>query len=303
MRLFPLVALFLLLASPLGAEEFAIAYLDKDQNPVVGDEAPAFERRIDVGGAFVDLNPQGVTIREGSLIDGEKSGLVVEYYPDGARRAHKHYLNGSKQGRWRWWYPGGQLRLEGHWRSEGSEAGQFVVESVWDPSGEPLTVDGEGEYQSRFPSGEPKILGQYHQGRRDGEWTYFDEAGTVRYRELYEAGTFIVGWRILDGMSIRFTEVRTEARPPQSWSEFWAQRPASSGDGHGPVPAILLELTPEGRLVWLEAPEAGLDAATRQAWLHWLAQAPRWTPATVRGAPVRTLLSLKRLAPERLLQP
>ncbi|GAA5188206.1 hypothetical protein [Ferrimonas gelatinilytica] len=307
MRLIPLLPLFFCLSVLATPHDPATDTLDADRHPAYEASEPVLERHFLADGAFVDINLQQVKLREGRLVAGKRDGLLVEYFPDGAVRAQKHYRNGRKEGEWRWWYPNGQLKLVGHWQgvegqhpdagateeSEASAQSQFVVEAVWNAEGEALTMDGEGVYESRFPSGQVKILGRYRQGLRDGEWSYFDEAGTVVYREVYDVGTFKVGWRILDGMSIRYTEVRTEAQPPKSWPEYWASRPGAATKL--PLPEILVTLAPDGRLSWLDTSNEAVAEKTRNGWQQWLAQAPSWLPATVRGKPVATVLTLSDL--------
>ncbi|WP_067658509.1 toxin-antitoxin system YwqK family antitoxin [Ferrimonas marina] len=269
-------------------------FLDAQFLPVEEAEA-IYLRNEDAEGVGQDYSLDGVLVREGAMVDGLADGLHRYYFPNGELESEKHYELGHRAGEWQWWYDNGKQREIGRWHAyydaEGERRAEYEMVAFWGPEGNQLIKDGTGHYVLLDEQGNKLRDGYYLEGQRDGEWTWTDADGTVQYRELYDAGDFVVGWRFDGGRSIRYQAIYTQAALPTSWdrhlmTHFGEQLP-------GEIEAVL-SIGPEGRVhsaTLLKAPESALEQVETM-----LLESPNWIPATWRGQPIAVEHSLT-LAP------
>lgn len=100
---------------------------------------------------------------------------VIEIVPGGS---HKEY------------HPGGQLKIEGQYDQNSQRTGLWISYyengSKWSES---YYVNGiqDGHSLTFFPNGQVRFVGEYKQGEKVGEWTFYNEAGEVTKTEVFEA--------------------------------------------------------------------------------------------------------------------
>ena len=120
-------------------------------------------------GARVDAWPDGLRRSEGRLAITSSAAVEREegpwtwWYPNGELREQGTIENGRRVGTWRQWYPNGQRRSEGA--------------RVWDEATRSSLRDGP--WTLWFENGERKARGIYVRGKREGQWDYTLDDGSL----------------------------------------------------------------------------------------------------------------------------
>jgi antitoxin component YwqK of YwqJK toxin-antitoxin module len=139
---------------------------------------------------------------------GEQAGTTVIFYGNGRvwivndeSAANPHTVRWSKAGlkeheeiqegdisRWSIWHENGTLKTQGNWAGKSAP--------YWLPDGS-FNEDREdnsylvGEYRSYYENGQPKNIGSYRDGARDGDWTCSDESGEHTVLSTFSEGRLI----------------------------------------------------------------------------------------------------------------
>jgi peroxiredoxin len=131
----------------------------------------AFERVSEVF-RHVERYDNGVTKKEGLLVDGEQSGQWTFYYKDGRIRSQGDYKDDHQVGEWKSYYENGHVEWTGRYDEKGARTGLWT-----------FYYDGGGR------RAEGRFGGDLEQGR----WTFFDQKGVVqRVGDFLDAR--MVGW-------------------------------------------------------------------------------------------------------------
>src|SRR5690606_8408923 len=117
---------------------------------------------------------------ESTTEGGKRIGSFKQYSPEGVLMVEGQYLEGLLQGRNRAWYEDGQIRHIFQYE-KGKKIGTnwtFYPDSIVE-SRQQLTKDGKLQEEVYWPSGKRKALKSYVGEQPSGNWTYYDEQGTL----------------------------------------------------------------------------------------------------------------------------
>ncbi len=135
-------------------------------------------------GKITDFSKEGSKIMEGNMRRGKESGLFEYYHVNGQVSERGRYRKGQKIDTWEAWYSNGQIREIRY---------GYSIKSFWDSTGVQLIKDGTGVWYSVYSSGELQTIGQYSNGKNDGEWLYYREDKRLEQKESYREGNLIEG--------------------------------------------------------------------------------------------------------------
>lgn len=167
-------------------------------------------------GDFKYYNKDG-SLKEKISYKGDcKTGYCEVYYCKGQVMSSGEYLNKKKNGVWSYYSVDGKL-LSKETYKEGLKEGE---ETIWDTKGNVLEkinykkgkkngenykylyaegfqtytyVDDvkEGDYRNYYSDKQPRIEGQYSSGKKDGVWTYTDQAKRKMRVQVWKADVLI----------------------------------------------------------------------------------------------------------------
>lgn len=115
------------------------------------------------------------------VIDGD--GENTYYYFNKQKKSNGYNKDGKKTGIWNFWYKNGRKKE----KIEYKEGVENIV-AAWDKDGKPLIENGTGEYTGFYDNGIKKNNGMYRNGKREGEWKWWDEQGKPTIISNYENG-------------------------------------------------------------------------------------------------------------------
>ena len=87
------------------------------------------------------------------------------------------------------YHENGQLKIEGQYDDNSQRTGLWISYyedgTKWSES---YYVNGvqDGHSLTFFPNGQVRFVGEYKQGEKIGEWTFYDESGEVTNTEVFE---------------------------------------------------------------------------------------------------------------------
>ncbi|MEW6469324.1 MAG: hypothetical protein AB1458_10380 [Bacteroidota bacterium] len=148
---------------------------------------------------------------EGTVKDGNETGDWKYYYDDGTLR-YEFKLNekGNYTGIYKSYHPNGKLKEESNYGASGKLEGvsksyhyDGSPEAVFDYKDDGLqsykyfdlkgAVISEGArsgkkltFVAKYPNGNKRAQGDYINGMKEGEWSYYDYNGTLSTREMYK---------------------------------------------------------------------------------------------------------------------
>ena len=171
-----------------GKREGQWKFYDNDGNI---EQEGSYDDKGKYSGDWVQYYPTGDILKEETFSDGYEEGMYIEYSEDGSIIVQGNYINGMKNGKWTYTVNGviesGEYiddKKNGEWTikyDDGTliEDGTFINDN---PNGQ-----YKWYYTTGINAGKIYIIGNYHDGLRDGEWLYFDEEGnidlTIRYND------------------------------------------------------------------------------------------------------------------------
>jgi uncharacterized protein len=135
--------------------------------------------------------PDGQTLREENYFNGLEDGDMTEYDEEGNVLTKGKYIEGKEDGDW--YYRSGDNETEGSY-TDGMRTGMWHYYDLA-PMGKQKTLRFEGRFIEDNPHGKhtyywengmKKEEGEYINGRKEGEWVYYNNDGTpfivVSYR-------------------------------------------------------------------------------------------------------------------------
>ena len=130
------------------------------------------------------------------VIDGD--GEFIDYYYNKQKKSNGYYKKGQKTGTWNYWYKNGKKKEKIEYKD-----GVENIIAAWDKGGKPLVESGVGEYTGYHDNGVKKITGMYRNGKKEGEWKWWDEQGKQKTIAQYENG-------LLNGKTIFYSTSERE---------------------------------------------------------------------------------------------
>lgn len=177
----------------------------------------------------------------------------------------------------------GRCRIQDFYRS-----GERQMEAVgW--LGPPVVKDGPVTYY--FRSGPQKTTGQFVNGKRDGEWRYWNEDGTLRQKIAWHGGSqakVIATYIIQVGTSSvpQLVQQMPRFRGPLSLAQYLratTRQPAQVPAGGGQV-YVEFVVGSQGNITSTRIVKS-LDPACDTEALRAVAALPRWEPGRQNGQP------------------
>lgn len=143
----------------------------------------------------VKKNAAGQTVVEGYILEGKRTGQWIEYSPDGELSLIENYVNGKKEGTSLKFALRGQVELRSRYH-QGELDGMYtqykfgkVIEQ------RPYTMgklDGTVRtFEDRTWKLKQEV--QYKDGKQDGFFRYYDDAGNVSLEYEYKNGEKVSG--------------------------------------------------------------------------------------------------------------
>ena len=141
--------------------------------------------------------------------NGKPDGELTAYKISGKLDFRDLYSNGVKNGRHEAWYTNGRLMEEGtytndeksgEWKTY-SEAGKVILTVPSNYAAKITayrknelkilsdnTAHADGEAEQKYSNGKTQSRGSYYQGKKAGEWRYYNKQGDIVLRENYDEG-------------------------------------------------------------------------------------------------------------------
>ena len=152
--------------------------------------------------------PSGKKMIQSFFYLGEKDSAYTSYFENGRIAENGQYNKGTKVGVWEFWYVDSSLRKISKYDSLGTEH----VGSYWDKNKNQTITNGQGNKLSYYEngnikesykykdsllhgemkllkaSGKPLTMGNYENGKKQGEWTtFFLLADQIKTKKTFEA--------------------------------------------------------------------------------------------------------------------
>ena len=145
-----------------------------------------------------DFISSGTKIMDGNFINGMKDGDFTFYYHNGAICINGKYSNNKRIGEWKFYYKDGKIKQTVIFPEKGGRFDFNLVE-CFDRNGNQTIKNGTGVWANdsisiRMPgySGLIKIVGQFKDSLRDGEWKSFRASDEkIILTERFKKGQFV----------------------------------------------------------------------------------------------------------------
>jgi antitoxin component YwqK of YwqJK toxin-antitoxin module len=183
-------------------------------------------------GAWRVKDEHGELLIDGRYADDQPHGKWTVYHVNGQKAAQGAVYCGARTGLWRTWDEEGRLRSEATykviestrpWSSRYPGGGQIVpiVGMITPPlaqfggggmmGGAPMPLPSiwtmsrvavrHGPAKAWYANGQIQLEGQYHEDRKDGPWSFYDEQGRITAQGTFRADERDGQWTVLDGAS------------------------------------------------------------------------------------------------------
>ncbi|RIL06635.1 MAG: hypothetical protein DCC71_05980 [Proteobacteria bacterium] len=147
-------------------------------------------------GPFWALRDDGTVQYRGAARGGRTHGTWTSWHANGVRSKQAEYRDGVLVGDFRQWDEQGRRLYAGRHDARGEMDGTWTR---WWPNGRKRTEwemrhgSPHGAVAAWWESGARKLRGRREAGRREGRWTWWDEAGSVAAQCRYESGAVVDG--------------------------------------------------------------------------------------------------------------
>ena len=113
-------------------------------------------------------------------------GIWEYYFPNGNKMSLGKQLGNERDSLWTFWYAESGKEKEVRYYT----ADKHYLINSWSESGEPMVVDGNGDYEF-WNLGTLMERGSYVDSLAHGEWVIYDASGAEIAREVYEMGNLL----------------------------------------------------------------------------------------------------------------
>jgi TonB family protein len=232
------------------------------------------------------------------LVPPKFDGQQLTYFANGHKKSMKTYSKGRLVVDEYDYYPNGKRYLDIKHPDVG-ENGPSLIMACYDSLGTALATEGNGVYKGYDDEFNQVVEeGNIKDGKKDGVW-HGHEDGVI-FSETFENGNMVSGRsRNRDGRTMAYTSRST---PPQFKDEGtegflkylkimmrYPQGDRKEGV-EGRVTAVF-EIEKDGTVSHLDVLRAPDNAMVKEV-TDVIKKAPKWTPASKFGFPVKTLVSL-----------
>jgi TonB family protein len=300
--------LFFLFALNSGyAQEDVRTYYSKENE--VTDVAGSYFYKVGVkeGEKYIDTVVSYYTVgdkirsREKYDVDGNRTGIYIEYHESGKIKIKGTYFKGMRIGIFMYWHANGRPNMTLQFPSEAKAISKwseinYRIANYWDSLGNQIIRDGVGFCDGYLNINDrPELIherGKVKNGLRDSVWVGIVN-GNVVIREVYQNGEFIEGVRIESGKEIAYTDFETSAHYKggleglAKFLEKTVKYPAAARRRHmeGTIFTKFIIL-PNGHTTDIE-PIKKFDPALDEEVLR-VTKLMKWEPAVYRGKPIKS---------------
>lgn len=204
---------------PNGTLEYSIIYKnDAPEGPVTSYHPNGQKRQTfslkggSIDGKKLSYYPSGQLEQEYVYTEGLYNGEYVTYFSNGKVSEKGSYKNGKQIGELKEYYSNGAVSYSGVLDESGKQNGTFAYYDLdgkkyhefhfskgdltsitfIDKTGkstEIATKKGKKvDYLLNYPNGSKKIVGQYVDSEKNGDWKYYDNYGNLERTEIYKKG-------------------------------------------------------------------------------------------------------------------
>ncbi|RZK55832.1 MAG: TonB family protein [Pedobacter sp.] len=241
-------------------------------------------------------------------------GSVMTFFDDGSRKDIIQYEKGKRIGIGYFYFRNGKLKRQYEYSSIdknvsvatdantmqllNSEQGKLVY--LADSLGTVLVKDGIGHAVEVSGVSDNQLTeeGDYLNGLKSGTWVGRYHSGKSSYEEIYDAGKFVSGKSVQDGIDYPYTVVMTAPIYKAGVNEFYRYlgrsikypSDAVKSNISGSV-ALSFVVNKDGKISDVEVLK-GVSPSIDEEAKRVLTYSPKWQPATHRGLPVRVKYNL-----------
>jgi len=236
---------------------------------------------------------------------------VAAYYPNGKKQLEGYMDETWRGGNWYEYYPDETVRNVTHFRAgkrEGeaigySSFGKKILESNY--SNDSLN----GGFRLFYESGIPEVTGTFLNGNPDGEWKFYNPAGSLAASGIFAAGSDKENsWKYYnpDGKEVQPDSVCTSVNTPPHYFDGeeamytfvrnHLELPSKT-QGSKPAGTVLISMVvaPNGTLRDFRIEKSG-SPEIAEALVNAMKKMPRWAPGYLNGNPT----NVKVIVPFRL---
>ncbi len=114
-----------------------------------------------------------------------KTGTWNYWFDSGLKSAEESYINGQTSGIWKSWYPDGKASVEINYTT--GKASFWYKNGAKQSEGDMLPNRiFSGKWTGWFENGNKSYEGNYKDGKKEGEWNWFDESGKLTHTQNYK---------------------------------------------------------------------------------------------------------------------
>lgn len=123
-----------------------------------------------------------------------REGQHTYFWENGNKKEQGLRKRGKRIGIWKQWYKDGTMHTEYEYfdTKPGTNGTLSRLVNFWNPSGELLVENGNGNYEFTKDNGET-VKGQYVNYNKEGAWEGFRKDSTKMYRDIYKEDVFQQG--------------------------------------------------------------------------------------------------------------
>lgn len=138
-------------------------------------------------GPVRDHYADGTIQMKGVYKKDQRDGIFLYYSHHRTYTAAGRFFENRRVGKWQTFHNNGVLGSEIFYDNG------YYMANVWDSTGTPQVINGNGTLIEYYPGGAIKEQGTVLNGRRNGTWTGWFPNGSIHYREEYNNGFIVKG--------------------------------------------------------------------------------------------------------------
>jgi antitoxin component YwqK of YwqJK toxin-antitoxin module len=154
----------------------------------------------EMNGSYTRWHDNGQKETAGAYKNGQRQGLWTEWYRNGHKSREVEYRDGKENGTWVQWHDNGNKELETtfrdgvadgpytRWYASGQKQaqGEYCCPATH-PRGDVLPRE-RGRHIEWYENGRKKLEGEFREGEKEGDWSFWDEAGNLQRIEQWHEG-------------------------------------------------------------------------------------------------------------------
>lgn len=232
-------------------------------------------------GKVRDYFRDGKIQMRGAYKDGMSHGVFLYYSHEGKYESAGRYDEENPVGKWEEFHKNGKLKREIDFRD------RVFIRNVYDTSGIPQVLNGNGTEISYHPNGVVAERGEVHGGRKEGIWKGYHPDGKPYFEEYFRDNQLVKGMSI-DASGARHIYDESSFFPyPQAGMEAYQKYLAENlrADGlpykEGEV-KLLFSVDPDGSVHDFVVMKSLCKECDEEA-IRLVKEGPPWRPALTHG--------------------